>query len=1341
MRLAGDLVGASRRALHRPPFVSYTHSRPQPPLHEKFPLGSVDLNLNTLVCKGVTIGDISSKQDDSSGSIQLGFKGIGVTCNIPDFTAKLDGVKIGSGSGSAVVSDSSITDTIQVAGSGGLVTKATNLDCSSSIQTKLHLKLNGIGTSFVNLILSWAQGEIDKTIDSAICGELNTVVDTNLTDAFLAVNQDIEPYLPPDCCEPFPAPAIPAGMIDWRDNMFVTLGDFFLDDLIGANGPLSVNTFMNKLTGNTGSLSVDLSSFAVPPVLIPGLGAKIFIKAEKLTLSGLNTFTSLRVLGPSRDEHGLNTSIAAESLNATVEASITVVLGNETVTGSNLTERFRFNLALGRVDVEAATTLAVYRNYTMDLAMGQATDLGCLARSIYGVNFTYLAMNFTTQNVELDADNGGVEKELDDALDAVLNLFLHNYETVVPDVVSGVLMYPVRTMINDKLAAIIQFLGLLPCGAPTHPEKRYIDWTNGTVGNFLEEMNNLLGVNGTLDINWVMQKLLAADDDGIVRKQGEVLRLPIQPDLTLSVRDVCFRGVPTFTNFTLLEPIDEETLTSAVEWGNVPQNTVNYSFWVDFFVPEGVNSPDGFTDSFRVELHLEDLKLEATGVCQVKEAEFSELKFGQLSNPDCVAGTLEKGGLSALGLSVKDAHMRLYGGRTEQVKNLEKALMGMDQLSSNLVNFLFELGGPFLTKGLNSFVDQKIREGPAVCASGRAPASGGGATKAAGLKGDPLFWTITGSAAAALLIGTMWLYYHTRKNGGKIAGQGFDESLLAASTKRNSSVDSRARNASQQSMDGLVDFKEPEVLFGPGSSLQQSFIGREAAAPSERASFPPWECLCTHPRIPVAMRPLVPLVLASNAALFVWSAINVGAGVKIRVQAGSVVETVPSIFDFALGNTIKDMWEAGVYPLSLLVAVFSGAWPYLKLILMGMCWLFPIGWMGVGKRETMLRFLDALGKWSLIDAYVMSLMLVAFRFSVGNPGSEIPVSFFQADVFVEPDTAFYTFLCATIVSLITTHVVLHYHRHSEAERRLPTGGECESLRNHTFDGEQFGLDARRRIRCSSCGNFIITFLLVFAIIVILAGSIVESFKFEFKGLAGLFLGESATRGYSLLSVTHAIPTASETPGGVGIIWIQSVFYLVSFVIPLTHMLLMGFLWWWPLTIKTQYVVFYISEIFNAWSALDVFVISIIAAILEIQQFAAFMVGDNCDAINVFIEDNLSQYTSPYNVCFTVIATLSNGCWILFAASVTSLIVSQIVMQKCHRAVYHRIEQLPVDESMKSMKSDRDGEVDKEPHEGRFTIWVSKKMIAWGLATVEEDEERCAGRAVGYTVSEEAPLVI
>jgi hypothetical protein len=35
------------------------------------------------------------------------------------------------------------------------------------------------------------------------------------------------------------------------------------------------------------------------------------------------------------------------------------------------------------------------------------------------------------------------------------------------------------------------------------------------------------------------------------------------------------------------------------------------------------------------------------------------------------------------------------------------------------------------------------------------------------------------------------------------------------------------------------------------------------------------------------------------------------------------------------------MWDAGVYPLSVLIAVLSGAWPYLKLLLIGACWVCP----------------------------------------------------------------------------------------------------------------------------------------------------------------------------------------------------------------------------------------------------------------------------------------------------------------------------------------------------------------------------------------------------------------
>jgi uncharacterized paraquat-inducible protein A len=60
-----------------------------------------------------------------------------------------------------------------------------------------------------------------------------------------------------------------------------------------------------------------------------------------------------------------------------------------------------------------------------------------------------------------------------------------------------------------------------------------------------------------------------------------------------------------------------------------------------------------------------------------------------------------------------------------------------------------------------------------------------------------------------------------------------------------------------------------------------------------------------------------------------------------------------------------------VYPLALLVAFFSGAWPYLKLLAMLAMWLSPSAAVTLLRRGWVLKWLDVLGKWSLIDAYVM----------------------------------------------------------------------------------------------------------------------------------------------------------------------------------------------------------------------------------------------------------------------------------------------------------------------------------------------------------------------------------
>ena len=102
-----------------------------------------------------------------------------------------------------------------------------------------------------------------------------------------------------------------------------------------------------------------------------------------------------------------------------------------------------------------------------------------------------------------------------------------------------------------------------------------------------------------------------------------------------------------------------------------------------------------------------------------------------------------------------------------------------------------------------------------------------------------------------------------------------------------------------------------------------------------------------------------------------------------------------------------------MYPLAILIAFFSGAWPYVKLAIMGVCWVAPSQILSIKKREDWLRLMDILGKWSLIDFFVMVMMMCAFMFNLVL-GENLAVI-----VTVVPGWGFYGFLLATMVSLGT----------------------------------------------------------------------------------------------------------------------------------------------------------------------------------------------------------------------------------------------------------------------------------------------------------------------------------
>ena len=137
-------------------------------------------------------------------------------------------------------------------------------------------------------------------------------------------------------------------------------------------------------------------------------------------------------------------------------------------------------------------------------------------------------------------------------------------------------------------------------------------------------------------------------------------------------------------------------------------------------------------------------------------------------------------------------------------------------------------------------------------------------------------------------------------------------------------------------------------------------------------------------KVPWWLRITVPTILFLLIVGFVASNVGLGAVVEVKTLANTTnfsSETIfPPIFTFDLFGTVVKIWDAGVYPLSVLVLLFSGIWPYVKLALLFVIWLIPIWYLSHFNRHILLVFLDALGKWSLLDTYVLVMMMAGFHF-------------------------------------------------------------------------------------------------------------------------------------------------------------------------------------------------------------------------------------------------------------------------------------------------------------------------------------------------------------------------
>ena len=208
------------------------------------------------------------------------------------------------------------------------------------------------------------------------------------------------------------------------------------------------------------------------------------------------------------------------------------------------------------------------------------------------------------------------------------------------------------------------------------------------------------------------------------------------------------------------------------------------------------------------------------------------------------------------------------------------------------------------------------------------------------------------------------------------------------------------------------------------------------------------------------------------------------------------------------------------------MVVFSGIWPYAKLVILLIC--FVSRKIQDGPRGQLLLAMDSLGKFSLVDTYVLVLMMVAFRYHLRFFDGDM----IGLDVAVVPHFGFYGFLLATTLSLVSGHAAVYYHRVAEVvfpatetttdEARVEPTTTCpsQSLLYHSFY-----VNGPRRQLSRLC-MFVLLLLWMGAAILLGIGITKKSFVFEFGGLAGLALGEENRQtAYSLVSLGTSIPAS------------------------------------------------------------------------------------------------------------------------------------------------------------------------------------------------------------------------
>jgi hypothetical protein len=516
--------------------------------------------------------------------------------------------------------------------------------------------------------------------------------------------------------------------------------------------------------------------------------------------------------------------------------------------------------------------------------------------------------------------------------------------------------------------------------------------------------------------------------------------------------------------------------------------------------------------------------------------------------------------------------------------------------------------------------------------------------------------------------------------------------------------------------------------------------------------------LFQHPQTPLVAKYVVPVVCLLNvlglivAILFVDAA-NIIIKFTLLSQTTQPVQLVP----FTIVSTINYMWNSGAYPLAVLIALASCAWPILKNLMLLALWFTPATIVRPRRRHAILSVLDLLGKWSFLDVYVIVIMLAALRTYVRasyvSYVAFLNPNFFVVEVSVSPEAGIIMLCFIAASSLLVNHViVIMDNRVLESNRvtedkvngnfvdygKVPARAALKrAVAKHVFIGKDKNGLVRKVSRRGTMVLMATTFL---GGVLTIVGSMLPLITFEQNGLIGLLLqlieegkapgaqfeSQLKVKTYSIYSLGTGLSAApSDTAGQrIVILFFQALYFINVLVGPVLTMVLTFALLTRAFSLPSLNMAIFWTHIASYWSAVEVLFVALVATIIEIgpvtQFIVDFITNDVCGyvqaAIQLAVEDAAKDGS-----CLDVVGRFEVGAvplfigvaCLLFAFYATTTLARAVADDR-YFAAYHELRN------------------DVKPKQ---LGWLQKKVVRWFTVTEAATVDGIEGVSAFYGVDD------